>query len=488
MSRIDILVMLGAVVTLFVALGAEPWWTLSGARATSLFNIQVSPFYVHISAIGLPQTVPYGNALGALTRTLLLLGFLALFAASIRPTAWWRNIAVCLGVSTLVELYLSFVLMFYWTQTAFLSAYGVTPPYYGTVPLQGSLLGLDLSYYTSPLVTATFQIPYYVGFVSIGLVTGRTLIKALRERALLALTTLLPGGSIHDVYLTPPYQQVWFSSEDKTFNPMQLDPERLNESELLVSFEKLYETVEPGGSLSIILPNWATTLAERLEKVMPQTGFTMEKAGPIYRTRGKPEKELRFRKPAKAAAPAAEQTTPGEITETHAEPLPPPTTSVVVPEGPVNPESPHVPEPAEEPAWVDTRMTRLERSILKSATKIIGERREPVQYRELLNQVYMDLVDRKIEFDSARQIEATLLIHNGREVQLIEESDDAGLPIIKKWSLGGQKMSPERKHGMPTLEIVKRGRQRLPRLGKIFRKREKPGYRPRTNDDEDSST
>jgi len=246
--------MLGAIVTLFVALGTEPWWTLNGTTTAGLLNIQVSPFYVHINAIGLPQTVPSASALGSFTRTFLLLGFLALFASAIRPTAWWRNLTFYFGLSSLAELYLSFLLMFYWAETAFVNTIGVLPPYFGTTTLQASIIGLDLSYYTAPLVTATFYIPYYLGFLSIGLVLGRSLIKTLHERAFQALASLLPGGGIHDVYLTPPYQQVWFSSGDKEFNPMKRDPEGLNDAELLVSFQKLYETVEPICSLSIILP------------------------------------------------------------------------------------------------------------------------------------------------------------------------------------------------------------------------------------------
>src|SRR6201982_3600128 len=112
-GRFDFLTMLGAVVTLFVALGAEPWWSLNGTVTSKLFSIQISPFFVHIDAIGFPATVPFANALGSFTRTFLLLGFITLFAASIRPTAWWRNLAVYFGLSSLAELYLSFLLMFY---------------------------------------------------------------------------------------------------------------------------------------------------------------------------------------------------------------------------------------------------------------------------------------------------------------------------------------------------------------------------------------
>src|SRR5438093_12196992 len=266
LRQVDLLVLLGALLALFVALGSEPWWTLTGTTTSNLLTVQVSPFYLHINAIGLPFTTALANNLGIFTRLLLILGSLALFTGSIQPTAWWRNLAVYFGLSSLVELYLSFVLIYYWAETAIVQAYGIVPPYYGTASLQGSILGLDLKYYSAPLVTASFYFPYYLGFLSLGLVLGRSLIKIIHESAFQVLSALLPRGGIHDVYLSPPYQHVWFSSGDKEFNPMRTDPEGLNDDELLVSFEKLYKTVEAAGSVSIIMPAWATRLDNRLDK------------------------------------------------------------------------------------------------------------------------------------------------------------------------------------------------------------------------------
>src|SRR6266436_4505492 len=302
LRQVDLLVLIGALVALFVALGSEPWWTLTGTTTNNLMSVQVSPFYLHINALGLPPTVSGANNLGSFTRVLLILGSLALFAASIQPTSWWRNLAVYLGLSAVVELYLSFILIFYWAETAIVQAYGVVPPYYGTAALQGSILGLDLKYYSAPLVTASFYFPYYLGFLCLGLVLGRGLIKIIHERAFQVISALLPGGRIHDVYLSPPYQHVWFSSNDKEFNPLGKDPQVLNDDELLVSFQKLFDTVEPGGSLSIILPDWAATLGDRLLILMPVTGFEVESSGIIFRVPGRPENQLRFRKPVQEQA------------------------------------------------------------------------------------------------------------------------------------------------------------------------------------------
>ena len=187
LRRVDILLLLGALVALFVALGNEPWWTLRGASTSNLLSIQVSPFYLHINALGLPSTLPTANSLGSFTRVLLILGSLALLAASLHPTAWWRNLAVYLGLSSLAELYFSFVMIYYWAETAIVQAYGVVPPYDGTASLQANILGLDFKYYASPLVTASFYFPYYLAFLGLAMVVGRSLITVIQDRALQVL-------------------------------------------------------------------------------------------------------------------------------------------------------------------------------------------------------------------------------------------------------------------------------------------------------------
>jgi hypothetical protein len=501
LRQVDLLVLLGALLALFVALGSEPWWTLSGTTTSSLLTVQVSPFYLHINALGIPSTTALANNLGTFTRVLLILGSLALFAASIQPTAWWRNLAVYFGLSSLVEIYFSFIMIFYWAETAMAQTYGVIPPYYGTAALQGSILGLDLRYYTTPLVTATFYFPYYLGFLCIGLVVGRSVIKIIHQRAFQVLSALLPGGGIQDVYLSPPYQHVWFSSSDSEFNPLGKDPEMLNDDDLLVSFQKLYDAVEPGGSLSIILPDWATTLTDRVEKIMPVTGFVAESSEKIYRVPGKPESQLRFRKPVQ------EQVTASPLQPSIAEPVPdipelpslrplaptellppaaPPPSPAPSIERREDSENPPVLAITPTPTWRNVRMTRPERSMLKSAIATIMAREEPVPYRELLNQVYMELVDKKVDFDSARQIETTLLNHNGREILLIEEADEANSRVVKKWWLGDQQMAPEKPGRLRFLGKITGSRPKLRRPQRVLAKFQRPRYKPSAGDDSDS--
>ena len=480
LRRLDLLVLLGALLALFLALASEPWWTLTGTTNTKLLTIQVSPFYLHINAVGLPSTSAFANSLGSFTRILLFFGFVALVAASIRPTAWWRNLAVYFGLSSLAELYFSFLMMYYWAESAFIQAYGFAPPYSGTATLQGKILGLDLTYYSGPLITAAFAIPFYLGFLSFSLVMGRGILRVLQDRAFKVLAALLPGGGVHDVYLTPPYQHVWFSSGDKELNPMASDPEKLNDDELLVSFQKLYDTVEPGGSLSIILPAWATGVGDRFQRLMPNTGFTVESSTVIYRVQGKPETELRFRKPIEEVRKES-ATTSSTLEEVG--PALQSTLKAPLGEGIIETVAPPVIEIVDEPQWVPAKLSRMEKSMLNAAVDIISRHQEPVPYRELLNQVYMDLVDRKVDFESARQIETTLLEHNGREVLLIQETDEANDRVIRKWWLGEKKLAPERRRRMPIIGKIASANPKLPSMRFPFRRSRKSRYVEKATDD-----
>jgi hypothetical protein len=445
-------------------------------------TIQVSPFYLHINAVGLPPTSAFANSLGSFTRILLFFGFVSLASASIRPTAWWRNLAVFYGLSSLAELYFSFIMMYYWAESAFAVAYGFVPPYYGTTSLQGRILGLDLNFYSGPLVTAAFAIPFYLGFLSFGLVMGRGIIRAIQDRTLRVLATLLPGGGVHDVYLTPPYQHVWFSSGDKEFNPMTTDPDRLNDDELLVSFQRLYDAVEPGGSLSIILPAWATGVGDRFQRLMPNTGFTIEAAEIIYRAQGKPETELRFRKPTREANEELETVSSASEEEISTPPFQEPSS---LGEGAIESIGPPVVEIPEELPQIPAKLSHLERSIIKAAVEVISQHQQPVPYRELLNEVYMDLVDRKVDFSSAREIETTLLNHRGREILLLEEADETNARVIRKWSLGEEKLAAEKRNRIPIIGRTPASRPRFPSVRFLRRKSQKSGYVQKRSDDTD---
>ncbi len=470
LQQVDLLTLTGAVFTLFLALSNDPWWTLTGTTTSRLLNIQLSPFYTQTSLIGSAANPPFTAVLGSFTRLFLILGFIALAAASIRPLAWWRQIAIYLGLTSLAEIYLSFLLMYHALQTALLTEYNVVPAYAGTTMLRATIIGLDLNYYSNPLVTASFGPLFYMGLLSFGLVEGRIFLKTIQHMGRISAL----GGGLREVYLTPPYQHVWLSSEDKDLNPLSTDPQQLTDDQLLVSFEKLYNAIEPGGALDMILPAWATQLGDRFRRIVPYVGFTMEKSEIIYRTQGSPETEIRFEKPVPQVTPLPEASQIAQTIEDD-QTIPP---SLELSQATAEFEQPPAEEKAAEPAWIPVSVTKLERVILRDAVTVINARREPVPYRELLNQVYLDLVDRKIDFDSARQIETTLLNHTGRELSIIEEEDETRSRVVRKWWLGEHKISSARKISLKP--VLRRARAKPSLVHKLLRKWErKPHYRPK---------
>jgi hypothetical protein len=396
-------------------------------------SIQVSPFYLQIAATGILATTPFASVLGAVTRLLLILSSLALIATSLRPTVWWRPLAGWLSLTSLTELFFSLLLLVHIGQTALLTAYGTNPPTTGTISYPARIVGTDLNTYLNPSMTATFHLDFYLGLLSLTIVGASTILKMLQQRGLLAST--IPG--VKEFFLTPPYRHAWLSTGDRDLNPLSQDPENATDDQLLYSFGKIYNTIQPGGIISIILPQWASTISDRFQKLLTWTGFSIEDAGTIYRAPGKPETQLRFRKPLVPSEPAAQE---------------PETTSVLAQAIETESSFPDIPprlSVISPPDWAPSKMTKQERTMLRSAVSILSKRREPMPYRELLNQVYMELVERKVQFDSARQIESTLLKHTGRELALTEESDQGG-KVVKRWSLGEEDLSPR---GSPIIAL-----------------------------------
>jgi hypothetical protein len=183
LKRTDPLLLVSAAIALFLAASSDPWWSISGA-SNNLLTMKVSPFYFDANAIGLPSTVPFAEFLGPITRILLILAFLSLGMVALNPLAWWRELALYFSLSAITELYLSFLLMYHAAETTLLGAYGVVPPYTGTTHLATMIVGLDLNNYLRPLVTAGFALPFYLGFISIGLAGGRLIVDSMRGKRL----------------------------------------------------------------------------------------------------------------------------------------------------------------------------------------------------------------------------------------------------------------------------------------------------------------
>jgi hypothetical protein len=435
-------------------------------------SIQVSPFYLQIAATGIPATTPLASIVGAVTRVLLILSSLVLLASSLRPTVWWRPLATWLSLASLTELFFSLFLLLHAGQTALLTAYGTNPPTSGTITYPARIVGTDLNTYLNPSIAATFNLDFYLGLLGLTIVGTSTILKMIQERGLLA--TAIPG--VKEFFLSPPYRHVWLSTSDRDLNPLSRDPENTTDDQLLDAFGKIYRTVQPGGIISIILPQWASTVSDRFQKLLTWVGFAIEDAGTIYRAPGKPETQLRFRKPLASVDSAVQEPETMSVlaqtidTESSLPDTPPQLT---------------VTSPTD---WAPSKMTKQERTMLRSAISILSKRREPVPYRELLNQVYMEMVERKVQFDSARQIESTLLKHTGLELALLEESDEQGVKAIKRWSLGEEDLSPDQNS---TSSILKRLSAHRPRVSPVMRllrkwqRKPKQKYKPRAQREEE---
>jgi hypothetical protein len=179
--QIDFLTLSGAIVAVFLAPTGQPWWRLTGATTSKLLTIQISPYYLQANATGFPGA-SFTGALGSFTGLLLFLAVFVLGASSFHRGAWWSKITTYFGLCVLSELYLSFLLMYHAAETALLGMYGILPPSSGTMHLPAMIIGLDMNSYLSPLVTAGFSLPFYLGFLSLGLIGGSLILENLRTR------------------------------------------------------------------------------------------------------------------------------------------------------------------------------------------------------------------------------------------------------------------------------------------------------------------
>ena len=180
-KHVDPFFLVSAIIALVMVASNDPWWTVTGATQ-NLLTVHVSPFYLVTSAIGLSPTVPVAQELGPLTRILLALAFLSLEVISVIPSAWWRDFAVCFSISALVEVYLSFALLYHAAETGLLGAYGVIPPSNGTAQLSTVIVGIDLNTHIQPVVIAGFSVSFYLGFVAFGLIGVSLLATRIRTR------------------------------------------------------------------------------------------------------------------------------------------------------------------------------------------------------------------------------------------------------------------------------------------------------------------
>ena len=473
-DKIDLPTFIAGLVAGFLAFNNEPWWTLTSSTNSRVLTILASPFYLQISATSISSTIPTVAIIGAISRILLIASSAVLIGSSFRLTAWWRPIATWLSLASLTEIFFSLFLLIHAGQATLYSTYGANLPTSGTVTYPARIVGTDLNTYINPSLTASFNIDFYLGILGLTIVGTTTILKMFRDQDLIQVA--LP--SFKEFFLSPPYRNVWLSTGTKELNPLREDPENTTDDVLLESIGKIYNTVQPGGTVIIILPSWATSLSNRFQKLLVWTGFAEESTETIYRTPDKAETQLRFKRPIK---PSERSKKEEEVSG------PKPSTMSVLEEAEIGPSLPDTPPQlaiVAQPEWTRTKTTRQERAMLRSAMSVLSKRSEAAPYRELLNQVYMELIEKRVKFDSAKQIETALLKHSGRELALIEEADAEGFKTQKKWARG-EDVSKVARGGPSVFNRIARHRPSASPVLRLLKKWErKPKYKKKSEQED----
>lgn len=181
--RLDPISLVGAGVALLLLIDEQPWWSVAGQSVNNLLSIQASPYYFHTVATGISPDAPFVGPLGTFTRVLLTVGFIGLLGSGFRPRAWWRDIALYFGLAAILEVFVSFLLMYHAAETTMLAAYGTVPPFFGSTQLSGFVVGVDLTSHFQPMVASGFNASFYLGIFCVGLLLGSLALLRGRTRA-----------------------------------------------------------------------------------------------------------------------------------------------------------------------------------------------------------------------------------------------------------------------------------------------------------------
>ncbi len=488
-KKIDLPLFLAGVITGILSLSNDAWWTLHGNGSNQIILFKVSPFYMETFATGLPLTTQAAIVLGAATRVLVGIAALLLIVTSVKRSVWWRSIAQWYNVSVLVEMFLSFTILLNIARQEALFYYGVNLPVSGALTLPFTVLGLDLAYYTNPTVTAGFSFVFYAGFMAVGLVS----FERLKSLKMIEAFRQMQFGRISELTLAPPYAQVWAATDDKDLNPLSDDPDSVTDEKLVSSLTNMYDAVGPGGTVTILFPTWTSWVADKIRNLVSAVGFQADERE-IVDKEGEAEVELKLLKPVETiqAAPTIVEATPMEASAiTAVQPNVPQEPLTVLKRLPARrmfrKVGPHAPE-LEQQVWPRHKTSRKETAMVKSALKVISTYGVPVAYKELLNEVYLDLLQSHTEFESAREIEKALLSHVGHELVLVDEESSPGR-LVRKWWSGDEPlaMSSAQLEAIERLRNVSQMAESTIR-GLKERFHHKEGYRSRRkSSDEDSS-
>jgi signal peptidase I len=90
------------------------------------------------------------------------------------------------------------------------------------------------------------------------------------------------------------------------------------------------------------------------------------------------------------------------------------------------------------------RESKKERSIVRAALSVIKRHGGAVTEDEMLRETYMELLQRKIDFESMRELEQTLLQHTNQELQVTSQDDK--IFEGRKWWSATKKRKPTSSH------------------------------------------
>jgi hypothetical protein len=435
----------------------DPWWTLQGEGSSQIITLRVSPFYMETYATGLGVTTPAAIAIGVLTRILVGIASLLLIISSVKPTVWWRNLAQWFNITAVVQMFLSLAILINTARQELLAEYGVVLPLYGRMRFPGNVLGMDLRLYQSPMASAGFGVLFYAGVFCVCIVAMERLMS------LRSIEVLSKIRMIRELDLLPPYKKVWMASDDKGLNPLSEDPENVTDEQLMLSFGNIFRTVEPGGIVRILLPSWAGWVGDRIQRLIKSVGFKLETAAAV-REQGQDEIELRLKKPVESIKPVRQtaEAFKGSMEQSdmvsNREPLIG-GLEVNVSEAIVEEAPPFQIQTSavdlKPQIWSHSRqVNKREIAMVRSAAGVIVNHGSPVEYRELLSQVYRDLLEHSSgDFGSIREIEAALLRHAGLELLLIEEESPNG--VLRNWWIGEEPVADTPARHWEKLERMK---------------------------------
>jgi len=457
-SRLNIPFLIGAAIAGIVAASSDPWWSVRSAISTNILRVDVSPYYVSMTGLGIPSTVPNADVSGLIVRVAVGVTAVALAWQGLFPLSIWRKPVLWLSLSVVAGTFLNFALLVHSTQLILLQQYGFVPQLTGSTVIPGAVLGTDFVTYSSPTISSSLGLSFFGCLAAFIVIGGSELAQyMLLPKLGLDAPQFLTG--LTGALLSPPYQHAWLTSSDQGLNPLGQDPDKLTDDQLARSFEKLLKALKPGAEVSVILPPWATRLSSRLIRVVSWTGFDLENSQVIFRAPGRPENELVFRKPTPPELAESQPSEQAADAEPVAGPEPPARqeyrerggesdlgSSFGSDEGlsndlyqsgrPREIEGPPVEEQFEDPAWARPELDPQEAEIINSAVKLLESAGEPIPYRELINHVYLDLTSRHVGFESGSQIEVVLLQRVGKELSIFEHLDETGANVVRAWWLG----------------------------------------------------